>query len=69
MELLFIVVIGTAIWVYFDAKTIGVQPGQIKGLANMGPLSWALATFGIWIIAFPLYIAKRGEFKRINNKA
>lgn len=69
MGLLFIVVIiGTAIWVYFDSKTIGVKKGQVKGLANLSPLGWFFSMIGIWIIAFPLYLAKRGEFKKINRK-
>lgn len=61
------IVIGTSIWVLFDAKAIGVKRGQIKGLANMEPVGWFLTCLGMWIIAFPLYLAKRNEFRRINQ--
>lgn len=67
--LLFVVVIGTSVWVAFDAKTIGVKKGQVKGMAGMGPIGWFFACLLIWIIAFPLYLAKRGEFKKINAGA
>jgi hypothetical protein len=30
----------------------------------MGPVTWFIACLFLWIIAFPLYLAKRGEFKR-----
>ena len=65
--LVFLAVIVTSIWVYIDAKAIGVQKGQISGIANMGPVGWLFACLGIWIIAFPIYLAKRSEFKKINT--
>jgi hypothetical protein len=63
-----LIVIGTTIWVFIDTKKIGVQKGQIKGILNMGRTGWTLATLFLWIIAFPCYLAKRGEYKRINGK-
>lgn len=65
--LILLIVIGTSIWVLFDAKSIGAKRGQIKGLANMGPVGWFLTCLGIWIIAFPLYLVKRNEFRKINQ--
>ncbi len=62
-----LIVIGTSLWVLYDAKKIGVKKGQIKGLANMGPWGWFFATLLIWIVGFPLYITKRGEFKKVNS--
>ena len=62
-------VIGTSVWVYFDANSIGVKKGQIKGAADMGAGGWLLACLLLWIIAFPLYLSKRSEFIRINQKA
>jgi len=62
--LVWLVVIGTAIWVYFDANAIGVRKGLITGLGNMGPGGWAAATLLFWIIGFPLYLAKRGQLKQ-----
>lgn len=65
--LLFTIPIFTSIWVYFDAKHIGVKRGQVKGIANLGPFGWSICCLGIWIIAFPLYLATRDEFKRLNR--
>lgn len=67
MGLLFWVVIGTSIWVYFDAKSIGVQKGQVEGLADMGPWGWFFITLCLWIIGFPAWLAMRGKFKKINK--
>jgi len=63
-----LLVLGTSIWVLFDAKTIGVKKGQIEGIANMGAWGWFFACLLLWIIGFPVYLAKRGEYKRINGK-
>jgi hypothetical protein len=67
-ELLILVIIFSAIWVYFDAKRIGVRKGLVSALADMGPGAWALSTLLLWIIAFPMYLAKRGEFQSINSR-
>jgi hypothetical protein len=63
-----IIVIATSIWVLVDAKTIGVKKGQITGVANMGPFRWFIVCLLLWIVGFPFYLAKRGEFKKINGK-
>jgi len=62
------VILGSAIWVLIDAKRIGVQKGQIRGIANIGPVAWFIVCLGIWIVGFPMYLAKRGEYKRVNGK-
>ncbi len=64
-----LVVIGTSLWVLIDAKSIGVRKGQIKGLGDMGPWGWFWGCLLLWIIGFPLYLVKRGEFKRVNAGA
>jgi hypothetical protein len=66
-ELIWLLIIGTSIWVVFDANSIGVKSGQIKGIGSMGPWGWFFACLLFWIVGFPLYLAKRGEFKRINS--
>ena len=66
--LVFIVVIGTSIWVLVDAKTIGVKKGQLKGLADLGPWGWFFVCLLLWIVGFPFYLAKRPELKKINGK-
>ncbi len=63
------VVIGTSLWVLFDASNIGVKRGQMQGMGDMGPGGWFAVCLLLWIVGFPFYLAKRAEYKRINNKA
>ena len=67
-SLILIIVIGSSIWVYSDAKSIGVKKGQLKGVCDMGPVGWFWACLGIWIVGFPMYLSSRAEMKRINGK-
>ena len=62
-----LVVIGTSFWVYFDAKSIGVKKGQIKGLTDMGPGGWFFVSLFLWIIGFPAWLAMRSKYKQINS--
>ena len=66
-SIIFLLIIGTSIWVLFDAKSIGVKKGQIKGLANIGPWGWFFGCLLLWIVGFPLYLANRNKFKSINQ--
>jgi len=65
--LIWLIIIGTSIWVFFDAKKIGVKKGKMKGIFNMGPGGWFIVCLLLWIIGFPLYLIKRPELKRINS--
>lgn len=58
--IILLIVIGTSIWVWVDARNIGAHSGLIGGVANMGPFAWFLCCLFLWIIAFPIYLAKRG---------
>jgi hypothetical protein len=66
--ILIVIVIASSIWVLVDANNIGVKKGQIAGITNMGPAGWFFACLLLWIIGFPMYLAKRGEYKRVNQK-
>lgn len=59
-----IVILGTSIWVFIDARNIGVKKGLITGIANMSPVMWLISCLFLWIIAFPIYLIKRPELKR-----
>lgn len=59
---MWIIVLGSAGWVLYDAKSIGVKKGVITGMGNMGPWAWFFGCLLLWIIAFPMYLIKRGEF-------
>jgi len=62
-----LLVIVTSIWVFVDAKKIGVKKGQVQGLADLGPAGWLFACLLLWVVAFPLYLVKRPEFKQVNG--
>ena len=59
------VVILSSIWVFFDAKSIGVKKDLTNGMFAMSAGMWFLACLFLWIISFPAYLIKRGEFKRL----
>jgi hypothetical protein len=62
--LVLLVVIATSLWVLFDADAIGVKKGVIKGVGDMGKWGWFFSCLGLWIFAFPYYLAKRKEYKK-----
>jgi hypothetical protein len=67
--LILLIVIGSSIWVYFDAKNIGVKKSGEKAKTgkvqtDMGPVGWAICCLLLWIIAFPIYLFKRPGFKK-----
>ena len=66
-SIILLIIIGTSIWVLIDAKSIGVEKGTVKGVANMGPWGWFFCCLLLWIIAFPLYLGNRGKFKQVNS--
>jgi hypothetical protein len=68
-DLTLIVVLGTSIWVYFDAKSLGFGKRQlVPGHLDAGPGMWCLGCLALWIIMFPLYLAKRGKYKRAQEE-
>jgi hypothetical protein len=54
---MFLVVIGTSIWVGIDASSIGA------GKVGTGPIGWFLFCLLLWIVGFPVYLAKRSGIK------
>jgi hypothetical protein len=63
VAVIWLVIIGTSIWVAIDASNIGARRGLIRGLGNMGPAGWFFCCLLLWIIGFPVYLAKRSEIK------
>jgi len=59
--LMWIAVLGSAAWVFYDANSNGIQRGQNSGFFDMGPVGWSICTALIWIIAFPAYLIKRND--------
>jgi hypothetical protein len=63
VAVIWLVIIGTSIWVAVDSSNIGARKGLVKGSGNMGPAGWFFCCLLIWIIGFPVYLAKRSEIK------
>lgn len=61
--IMFLVVVGTALWACVDARTLGVKHGCLnkgaRGFFDMGPGEWFVAILLFWLIAFPVYLAQR----------
>jgi len=53
--LILLIVIGTSIWVLFDARNIGVKQKE----TDAGPWVWFFFCLLLWIIGFPMYLATR----------
>ena len=64
----YLMIIGSAFWVLIDASSMGVKKGQITGIGNLSPLGWFWCCLLLWIVAFPLYLSKRPELKRLSGK-
>ena len=70
MELIYLLVIGTSLWVLVDANSLGVKKGKLNGgLFDMGPAGWFFACLLLWIVAFPVYLGKRNEYQRLRGTA
>ena len=61
-ELISIMILATSIWVFFDARKIGVKEDMMTGLFSLGPGGWAICCLLLWIIAFPAYLIKRPKY-------
>ena len=67
LVLLSLLVLGTSVWVYFDATNIGVKKTGEKAQTgkfhvDMGPVGWAVCCLLLWIVAFPAYLILRPQF-------
>jgi hypothetical protein len=62
-DVILILVAATSVWVWMDAKRLGVRRGVPKGFLSMGPLAWFISCFLLWIVAFPAYLVKRPSYK------
>jgi len=62
--LLLLLTLVSSIWVFTDARNIGVKKGLVTGLADLSPVGWLFACLLLWIVALPLYLIKRPALKR-----
>lgn len=58
-----LIVLGTSIWVFFDAKSIGIKSGLLgDGFLDMGVTGWVFSCVSLWLIAFPAYLVQRRNY-------
>ncbi len=67
--LIWLIVLASSVWVYFDAKRIGARKGLLPGFGDMNPGGWFAVCLFLWIIGFPLYLLKRGEIRAAAQRA
>jgi hypothetical protein len=65
---MWLVVVGTSIWMAADAAQIDYDKRDVRGLGAMNPVGWFFAGMLLWIVAFPLYLFKRGELKAAGER-
>ena len=59
-----VIVIGTSVWVFRDARERGVEKDQQEGFLDLGPWGWFLGCLLVWIVVFPIYLINRPKLGR-----
>ena len=64
-----LVLFGSVIWVYLDAKKLGERKGLTekelsKELGGVGPVGWLVCTLFFWGICFPAYLYFRYKLSK-----
>lgn len=60
----YLVVLASSLWVFQDARNLGITRRTGPGFFNMGPLSWFVSCLLLWAVAFPAYLVTRRRYKR-----
>ncbi len=76
MEIVWLLIIVTSIWVGIDAGNLGVNksnipPSPAKSFSVASPSSateWFFACLLIWAVAFPWYLVKRSGYVRLKEQ-
>jgi hypothetical protein len=62
-QLLFLVIVGTTVWVGFDAQELEMRKGRLGGgPVDMGTRAWVVCCLLLWVIAFPCYLVARSKY-------
>lgn len=61
LQILPYVIILSSIWACIDERAISRRKRLPKGVGGNGPFTWAMGWILLWIVAFPLYLVRRGE--------
>ena len=61
--LIWLVVVGTSIWVAVDAANLGARRGVLGGgFFDMGAVGWLACCLLFWIVGFPAYLVTRSRY-------
>ena len=64
VELGLMIVVGTSIWVAYDASINKIAVVNKPYSFNNGAFAWFLSCILIWIAAFPAYLVRRSQILR-----
>ncbi|MGI4788405.1 MAG: SHOCT domain-containing protein [Janthinobacterium lividum] len=63
--IIFLIVIGTTIWVGFDASTNKVTSDDKDYNWSNGAGAWVVGCILLWIVVFPWYLVRRARVLRV----
>ena len=67
-QLMFLLVVGTAVWVSFDSRELEMSKGRLGGgPVDMGRRSWVVCCLLLWVIAFPCYLVARSRYVALRD--
>ena len=56
-----LIVVASAVWVYWDASSNKIGPVPDKKSFNQSAFMWGLGCIFLWIVVFPVYLVKRKQ--------
>ena len=69
-NIVLLIVVGTTIWVGYDANSNKVAINNKPYSTNNGAIAWVLSCILLWIVTFPYYIYKKSQImQQKRNKA
>jgi hypothetical protein len=64
--LMFVIVVGSAIWMGVDGSNLGIRRGRLGGGGlDMSVGAWVVCGLLLWIVAFPCYLVARGRYQAL----
>jgi len=65
--LLPVVIVATSVWVWADARALGVPKLYDRGQVQLAPFEWFVLCLLFWPITFPVYLARRRSFRELRK--
>lgn len=64
LDIILLVVLGTTIWLTYDARSNRIPVTKEPYSLNNGALAWCLSSILLWIATFPYYLVRRSQVLR-----